>query len=340
MPRMKPARRGTPVGPELLARDPATETEEDAEWEDILHHVAYSPARAEILLYRAYAHELGMPNDIDTLRRAVIAGEREHEKSRRHDEKVVTFRALIKAAAPSHHHPAVVYYMRMGDLVKIGTSTNIRSRIATLNTQGVMAVEPGSYAVERERHAQFAHLRGHGEWFILGEDLAAHIADVREQFAAETGSTVEQWVAERTPPRRRKQEKTRRLAGCAIFSLTNFVLPSRASQRCPETPETPTCWGSRRMLGEVPLLPTADLDAGLPRSLAAAAVRVSPHVVSMWALRGWIDLDGTHRKLTVVGHDFKGQRLYRFGDVLEAERATRRNRRSSRHPDRAERQAA
>jgi hypothetical protein len=65
-----------------------------------------------------------------------------------------------------------------------------------------------------------------------------------------------------------------------------------------------------------------NLDAGLPRALAALAVSVTPGTVSMWAQRGWYDADGNHHTLTVVGHDSRG-RLYRYGDLLAAERDTR-----------------
>jgi hypothetical protein len=67
-----------------------------------------------------------------------------------------------------------------------------------------------------------------------------------------------------------------------------------------------------------------DENAGVPRSVAADRLGVSPHTVSMWALRGWRDPDGTHRRLSVVGRD-RRQRLYRWGDLLDAERATRRS---------------
>lgn len=65
-----------------------------------------------------------------------------------------------------------------------------------------------------------------------------------------------------------------------------------------------------------------NLDAGLPRALAALAVSATPGMVSMWARRGWYDRDGQHHKLRVVGTDSRG-RLYRYGDLLDAERETR-----------------
>ncbi len=83
----------------------------------------------------------------------------------------------------------------------------------------------------------------------------------------------------------------------------------------------------------------ANLDAGLPRALAAQAVHVTPGMVSMWAQRGWYDADGTHRTLRTVGHGRHG-RLYRYGDLLDAERATRYSNQSARGVPRKRKAAA
>lgn len=69
-----------------------------------------------------------------------------------------------------------VYYMRIGNRVKIGFSTNLIERVKTINPEELMAVEPGGQDVERRRHGQFCQLRTHGEWFELEEPLTSHIA--------------------------------------------------------------------------------------------------------------------------------------------------------------------
>lgn len=66
-----------------------------------------------------------------------------------------------------------------------------------------------------------------------------------------------------------------------------------------------------------------DPDRGLTRAQAAHLAGVEPATVSMWALRGWRTSGGVERRLTVVGKDSRGGRLYRCGDVLDAERDTR-----------------
>ena len=66
-------------------------------------------------------------------------------------------------------------------------------------------------------------------------------------------------------------------------------------------------------------------DARLTRDLAAHAAEVKPSTVAMWASRGWVDPgSGERRKLEPVAYDWRGRPLYRYGDVMAAESATRR----------------
>jgi hypothetical protein len=77
---------------------------------------------------------------------------------------------------------AVVYYVRMlGGLIKIGTTTNMKARMEAFIIEEVLATEPGGRDLEKERHAQFAHLKVRGERFSAGEDLLSHIEAIREQ---------------------------------------------------------------------------------------------------------------------------------------------------------------
>jgi hypothetical protein len=74
----------------------------------------------------------------------------------------------------------VVYYIRSGDRVKIGTSANPRARLAQLSYEELLGFELGDRQLEQRRHAQFAsHRFPGGEWFQLYDELSAHIADVR-----------------------------------------------------------------------------------------------------------------------------------------------------------------
>lgn len=71
-------------------------------------------------------------------------------------------------------HP-VVYYIRFGDRVKIGTTFDLQARLSVIPHDEVLGTEPGSYALEKRRHRQFAADRVVGEWFRLSPGLIAHI---------------------------------------------------------------------------------------------------------------------------------------------------------------------
>jgi hypothetical protein len=86
-------------------------------------------------------------------------------------------RALLPKPTEYHHDP-VVYYLRFGDRVKIGTSINLKKRLQALQYDALLAVEPGSYGLEKQRHEQFANDRLIGEWFSESAALQSHVRDV------------------------------------------------------------------------------------------------------------------------------------------------------------------
>lgn len=82
----------------------------------------------------------------------------------------------------------VVYFVRRGALVKIGTTGGLRQRVGQLNSGScvldgmdcdepvdILAVMPGGRPVERSLHALFASLRYEQEWFHLEEPLVSFI---------------------------------------------------------------------------------------------------------------------------------------------------------------------
>lgn len=73
----------------------------------------------------------------------------------------------------------VVYYMRLGPLVKIGFTLDIRQRLIQINPEELLATEPGGMKLEAERHRQFAALRVHGEWFRYEAALVEHVAQLQ-----------------------------------------------------------------------------------------------------------------------------------------------------------------
>ena len=73
----------------------------------------------------------------------------------------------------------VVYYLRHGDRLKIGTTANPRQRFAAIWHEQLLAFERGDRRLERRRHDQFAADRFAGsEWFRMSPALSAHVASV------------------------------------------------------------------------------------------------------------------------------------------------------------------
>lgn len=74
-----------------------------------------------------------------------------------------------------------VYYVRIGDHIKIGYTVNLRTRCSQLrvDVSRVMATEPGGRKLEQERHQQFAAERvGRREDFNPSPRLLEHIERV------------------------------------------------------------------------------------------------------------------------------------------------------------------
>lgn len=92
----------------------------------------------------------------------------------------------------------VVYYLRLDERVKIGTTFAPRQRFAALPHDELLALERGGRAIERARHAEFAADRlGTSEWFALSPRIRAHVALLGD----EGGPWVvyARWVSESIP---------------------------------------------------------------------------------------------------------------------------------------------
>jgi hypothetical protein len=74
----------------------------------------------------------------------------------------------------------VVYYLAARDRIKIGTSSNPRSRLAQIPHDELLAFERGDRALEQRRHREFAACRAGREWFDRDPALLAHVASLRE----------------------------------------------------------------------------------------------------------------------------------------------------------------
>lgn len=101
------------------------------------------------------------------------------------DSQHANYRAEQEQLILARRHPPIVYYMRLGSLVKIGFTTNLTKRLEVIHPEEVMVTVPGGRERENERHQQFATLHVHGEWFRLEAPLADHIEAVRREAAGE-----------------------------------------------------------------------------------------------------------------------------------------------------------
>jgi hypothetical protein len=78
---------------------------------------------------------------------------------------------------------SLVYYVRIHDYIKIGTTTNLKSRLSSLRVDrdALLATEPGGRKLEAQRHKQFSSIRiGTRENFQPVPALMAHIKAIRE----------------------------------------------------------------------------------------------------------------------------------------------------------------
>jgi hypothetical protein len=92
----------------------------------------------------------------------------------------------VAARPPLASPPPVVYFIRAGDMIKIGTTTTLPSRmdalaVSTPEKLEILLVVPGGRTEERQVHALFREDRVRGEWFRPSERLAEFIAERRDQ---------------------------------------------------------------------------------------------------------------------------------------------------------------
>lgn len=96
---------------------------------------------------------------------------------------------LLADEQPAKPKTSLLYYLMLSPTsVKIGTTTDLVRRVAALRSelQYVVAVEPGDYRTETQRHREFATDRiTRREDFRLSDRLKAHIEHLRENTNSE-----------------------------------------------------------------------------------------------------------------------------------------------------------
>jgi hypothetical protein len=68
-----------------------------------------------------------------------------------------------------------VYFVRLGDRVKIGFSAHLRKRMEVIPHEEFLGRIPGTMRDEKNLHRRFAHLRTTGEWFKADDELLTFI---------------------------------------------------------------------------------------------------------------------------------------------------------------------
>jgi hypothetical protein len=114
-------------------------------------------------------------SDLDNVRRIIEVGRKSYADLHATESRAVSTREGRMLTDITN---SVVYYMRIGNRVKIGFTTNLSQRLTQINPEELMATEPGDTGLEQRRHGQFRELRTHGEWFRLEGALADHIAEL------------------------------------------------------------------------------------------------------------------------------------------------------------------
>lgn len=88
------------------------------------------------------------------------------------------WREILGVTLPEPEPPAPswVYFLRRGDRIKIGFTTDPATRFTVLRADEVLHVEPGDTGHERALHAMFAQHWITGEWFRPAPALLDYIA--------------------------------------------------------------------------------------------------------------------------------------------------------------------
>lgn len=140
------------------------------------------PALAHITQAITRFTEAGLVLTEELVTAAVSLGRTEHVRWGAADGNGFKAAAIPTQAG----HAPVVYYVRRGTMVKIGTSTNLHRRMREVLPEEVLAIEPGGIGVELTRHTQFSALRvdGQREWFHAGRLLQEHVNRMRSAYGA------------------------------------------------------------------------------------------------------------------------------------------------------------
>ncbi|MEV5236468.1 hypothetical protein [Streptomyces pseudogriseolus] len=137
------------------------------------------PARSYILITLRRMEVSGVEIDDKAVEIATKLGRRKYEEGRKErEDRDEQLRARVLAVREGWK----VYYVRCGNLIKIGYTANLGQRFTSIRPNELLALEPGGQEVETQRHRQFSQLRASGEYFHPGPALQSHIAGLRSTY--------------------------------------------------------------------------------------------------------------------------------------------------------------
>lgn len=124
--------------------------------------------------------------------RGRITADTDQETALEHVATLFEPRAQVRSSADR----VVVYYVQVGDLIKIGSTTRLADRLKDYPpNRRLLATEDGDCELETRRHGQFRELLMVGrEWFRPGQELVDHINELRrrQRVAGKPLTVVEQ----------------------------------------------------------------------------------------------------------------------------------------------------
>jgi hypothetical protein len=115
--------------------------------------------------------------------------------------------ARFPSPPPAADRRGVVYYLLLGDRVKVGFTTNLATRLRDYPPHAhLLATEPGVKVLEAQRHRELRHsLTGGREWFAHSDEVQSHIAAV---------------LAEHGPPKVVQPRRSRQPASRVHYPVT------------------------------------------------------------------------------------------------------------------------
>jgi hypothetical protein len=118
-------------------------------------------------------YDFNTEGGIDREALVAVARERRAKYEAERDQRI----AELEKKRDDREANSVVYFIAMGEKIKIGTTLGLKKRVRGLSLpeSAVLATEPGGPRRERQLHGQFAQLREHGEWFRADPELLAYI---------------------------------------------------------------------------------------------------------------------------------------------------------------------